>query len=262
MDVPKRGQIRVGRRIYDRNGKYKDPSFPGFTPILVLTKSTAYGSLGPYELFDEKGRNFETMYQFSKVYQRVPTAREFKSRYDRTVIWEHPEEEHVKIEQVQKEDGSVEKVYQILPAYLKWRAKGMKSVHAIRYPVGFNARSQCLFSFAEENGKIIREPLNYIEARKKIYAPEYIRLVKKRSQFSELLKRLENGENLLIIEVDGPHQESLNYYKEKYGVEDDFIENDTMLCTQKNLSIMLNDTKHSYGHGYCLADALLELNVE
>jgi hypothetical protein len=43
------------------------------------------------------------------------------------------------------------------------------------------------------------------------------------------------GENLLIIEVDGPHQEDLQYYKDKYGVSDNFIENGTMLVTKDNI---------------------------
>lgn len=53
--------IRVGRREYRKDGSYKDPSYPGFTPILVLTKSSAYGSLGPYCLKDEKGRIMENL---------------------------------------------------------------------------------------------------------------------------------------------------------------------------------------------------------
>ena len=56
--------IRVGRRIYT-NGKFTDPSYEGFTPIICLTKSTEYGSLGPYELKDEDGRIMENSYQFS-----------------------------------------------------------------------------------------------------------------------------------------------------------------------------------------------------
>ena len=31
-----------------------------------------------------------------------------------------------------------------------------------------------------------------------------------------------------------------------------------MLITPENLNIMLNDPKHPYGHGYCLAKALLQ----
>ena len=55
------GQIRVGRRKYARGG-YTDPSFPGFTPIICLTKSTAYGSLSPYVIKDEKGRIMENVW--------------------------------------------------------------------------------------------------------------------------------------------------------------------------------------------------------
>ena len=77
-----------------------------------------------------------------------------------------------------------------------------------------------------------------------------------------LKNRLINGENLLIIEVDGPHQESLDYYKEKYEVGDDFIQKNTMLANDENINIMLNDTKHPFGHGYCLAMTLLDKDIE
>ena len=82
-------------------------------------------------------------------------------------------------------------------------------------------------------------------------------MVKKEPQFIFLLNKLKAGANLLIIEVDGPHQESLPYYMEKYGAPINFIENGTMLATRENLNIMLEDEKHPYGHGYCLAIALL-----
>ena len=40
--------IRVGRCTYGRNGKRTDPTYPGFTLILVLMKShSKYGVLGP-----------------------------------------------------------------------------------------------------------------------------------------------------------------------------------------------------------------------
>ena len=68
-----------------------------------------------------------------------------------------------------------------------------------------------------------------------------------------MVQRHAAGENLLIIEVDGPHQESLEYYKETYGVGDDFIIDNTIIANQENLDLMINDTKHAYGHGYVLA---------
>jgi len=53
----------------------------------VLTKSSAYGSLGPYELRDQLGRTMEGIWQCSKVYPDVPASRQTYSRYDQTVIW-------------------------------------------------------------------------------------------------------------------------------------------------------------------------------
>lgn len=55
--------IRVGRRQYSKGGSYTDPSFPGFTPIIVLTASSEYGSLGPYVLKDSNGFNMENIYK-------------------------------------------------------------------------------------------------------------------------------------------------------------------------------------------------------
>ena len=96
------------------------------------------------------------------------------------------------------------------------------------------------------------------EARRDIYMYEYCRLVKRQPQFVELRERLRKGENLLIIEIDGPHEESLPYYQEKYGVGNDFIQQRTILASYQNLNLMLYDECHSFGHGYCLAVALRE----
>ena len=61
------------------------------------------------------------------------------------------------------------------------------------------------------------------------------------------------------INKNGPHYEGLNYYKDKYNVGDDFIQKHTMLATKENLDIMLNDSKHNFGHGFTLAGCLLDL---
>lgn len=241
------GKIRIGRCVY-KNSKRIDPTYPNHEQIIVLTKSSKYGSLGPYCLKNEKGQIMENIYQFSKVYETVPKALERYSRYDRTVIWSHPEETHLMIE-----NGK----YRITTEYINWRNKGFNCPYPVRYPVGFNYRHKCLFSMKSVNGKIDPTPLNYVESRKQIYAPLYIDLVRKEPQFKFLLDKVKKGINILIIEVDGPHQESLGYYQQKYNVNDDFIENDSMLCTKENINIMLHDTKHPFGHGYCLGLALL-----
>jgi hypothetical protein len=232
--------LRVGRRRYEK-GKYTDPKFSNFTSILCLTKSTPYGSLGPYVLADNGGRFMENLYQYSKIYKTIPATVERYSRYDPTVIWKHPAETHIDA------DGN------ITPSYWKWRTKGFNNPYPVRYPVGFKHRNECVGSIISKDDTTL---LDYITARKRIYWSLYRRMVKKQPQFAELKKRLADGENLLIIEVDGPHQESMDYYRDKYAVNGDFIVDHTVLATKKNLQLLLDDPKHPFGHGYCLAAAL------
>src|SRR5690606_619941 len=126
-----------------------------------------------------------------------------------------------------------------------------------RNPVGWKNMKTCKFSLKYDREISDDNPmLDYIEARKEIYVETYSRLVQEIPEFYELLDMLKNGQNILIIEVDGPHEESLGYYMEKYNVDSTFIEKDTILVNEKNMNIMLNDPKHPYGHGYCLAMCL------
>lgn len=241
--------IRVGRCIYDKKGVRTDPSYPGFTPIVVLMSShSEWGSLGPYNLKNEKGQIFENNWQFYRCFEKVPKTIQYYSRWSNVVTWDHPEEVHLV-------NGEPTK------AYWDWREKGMNNKYYIRYPVGFNYRHNVKFALWQ-NEKGEYEKIDYVTSRKKIYVKEYSRLVRQQLKFKELQNRLKNGENLLIIEVDGPHGESMDYYKDKYGVSDNFIVNNTMLATENNLKIMLNDPKHPYGHGYCLTMALLDKHEE
>jgi len=254
--MKKKGEVRVGRCIYQKDGKRIDPSFGGFTSIVVLTKSSAYGPLGPYVLKDDKGRIVENVWQASKVYLNVPEISCPASRYDSRVIWSHRAENHAYWDDVTK-------TCKLNANYVTWRRKLESCPDPVRYPVGYDHRHTCLFSMAEkEDGTIDTTPLTYIEARKKIYVPVYTKAAMKTSMFVNLKARIDNGESLLIIEVDGPHEEDLTHYIQNYNVSNHFIVKNTMLATEENLHIMLNDPKHPYGHGYCLAAALLDLKVE
>jgi hypothetical protein len=233
-----RGQIRVGRITTEKKKKVM-PSFPSFKPIVVMTPKSPYGKLGPYVLKNNDVL-VENEWQFSKVYPRVKAIKVPYSQWDRRIIWEHGEEVHVNTNDEPND------------AYWAWRKKGMATPDAVRYPNGHANRRSVLYSIKGDSN----QRLSYIEARKEIYLPIYINAVVKEEQFKELQKRLDNGENLLLIEVDGPHEESLTYYKDEYGVDSSFIEKNTILATEENLKIMLEDDTHSFGHGYCLAAAL------
>jgi hypothetical protein len=236
--------IRVGRCTYNKAGKRIDPTYDGFIPIVVLMLShSKYGTLGPYILKDDKNRIMENIWQFSKVYEKIPKSIQKYSRYDPKVIWSRDAETHVINDEIQ-------------PEYWAWRKAGMNNRYAVRYPVGYNYMHNCLYALAEDDPTT---KLNYVDARKKIYIPTYCTLVKEEPEFLFLKQRLKSGTNLLIIEVDGPHSESLDYYMDKYEVNNDFIEQDTMLVTRGNITVMLNDDRHAFGHGYCLAMALLNM---
>lgn len=75
--------VRVGRIV-----KNKQPLFEGFIPIVVMTKSSKYGEIGPYCLKNDKGQIMENYHQFHKIYEKVPKTVQHYSRWDRRVIWE------------------------------------------------------------------------------------------------------------------------------------------------------------------------------
>ena len=239
--------IRVGRCLYDRNGNVTYPTYENFTPVIVVMKShSKYYPLSPYFLKDSKGCIMENIWQFSKIYKTVPETTQKYSRYDQTIIWDYKTEKHIDTDS------------NILPGYWTWRKKGMNNKYPVRYPVGYKNMSKCAYAIPNHDPNL---KLDYIDARRKIYIPLYCELAKAdRTYFSKLKSRLAQGENLLIIEPDGPHQESLGYYQSKYNVEDDFIESYTMLVTEENITIIAFDDSHAFGHGYCLAMALLDMD--
>jgi hypothetical protein len=244
--------IRVGRMKFQNKGAPIIPRYDDFTKIVVLMNDyNEWSTLGPYDLVNENGVIMKNFWQFSKVYNTVPGSKQtaYKSKQDyrkrnKSVVWDHPAERHVK-------DGVLTKEHH------DWRKKGFENDYAVRYPVGFKHRSECKYALASnEDGTIdLDNKLDYVASRKKIYVNEYCRLVWLHTKFTELKNKLDSGENLLIIEVDGPHQESIDYYMKEYGVDKTFIEDDTMIVNEENIRIMLNDTKHAFGHGYCLAMA-------
>jgi len=182
----------------------------------------------------------ENIWQSSKVYESVPYTVQRASKNGR-VIWRWPAETHV-------EDG------QITAAYVKWRNALLHADYPINHPIGPRPQKP-VYYLADVADP---QPLDEIEARKQIYLPIYAKLVRADENYQILLQKIRNGTNVLIAEVDGPHQESLHYYKSKYGVNDSFISKYSMPATFENLNIMLNDAKHPFGHGYCLACVLLE----
>ena len=225
--------IKVGTILYDENYKKIFPVAEGYKRIEVMMKSTTWGELVPYVLSDNNGNIMENIWQFSKIYEVVPKTTQRYSRFNNTVIWDYPQETHVINGEITEE-------------YWVWRQRGFTNP----YPVGYSKknRASCLYSITDNGQKC-----DYIEARKQIYLPTYTRIVKKQDRFQKLKTMLNKGIKLLIVEVDGPKQNSLQYYKDTYNVDDNFIVNNTIDVTRENMNIMINDPKHAFGHGYGFA---------
>jgi hypothetical protein len=247
------GSVRVGRCIFRKSGGYDFPEFPDHDLVVVLTKTSKFGMLGPYCLRDKQGRIMENIWQFSKVYHNVPKVKVPFTVRNPKIVWKYDAETHTDAATPESKPND---------KYWKWRDAGMDNDEAVRYPVGKMAHT-CLYALDQRDVDAgIHNPLTYVQARKDIYLRVYCELARTRPEFKDLQDRLKSGKNLLITETDGPHQESLQYYQDTYHVDEHFIENHSMPVNLDNIKIMMHDTKHPFGHGYCLAAALLEIDAE
>lgn len=239
------GQIRVGRSRIER-GRTIYPKFPQFTALPVLTLNQGkYGALSPYELKNSEGQLLECIHQFSKCYKQVPAVSIPYSSRNQRIVWQWPAEVHL------------DENNQPTPEYWNWRKTGMNNPEPVRAPVGWDYLKNVQFSL--EKDEPISEtnpPLDYISARAKIYVANYLKAVIQHPLFIELWARHRRGENLLLVDIDGPHQEGLHYYQRKYGVGPDFIQEHSILATDENIQLLLNDPKYPFGHALSLGYAL------
>ena len=182
---------------------------------------------------------FENFWQGSKVFDRVFSIEVYASHFHRNnpkyLWWKYDAEEGGDI----MYDSETKEVNYEL--WTKWRDSIWSCPNAIRYPNGYSNRWRTQFSLGKGNVR-----LSYIDARKQIYVKEYSRLSRKTPEFATLLNKLRSGKNLLICEVDAPREGK----KGSYGLQKD--------VTLEYLDELMNDGSEAFGHGVCLAKALLE----
>jgi len=86
--------------------------------------------------------------------------------------------------------------------YWQWAQEGWDNKKAVRYPMGRGAKP--LYSLWE--GK----KLGYVEARKQIYAPLYIRAVRETQGYQILKELYETQETLIFRDFDGWNQGTMS----------------------------------------------------
>lgn len=93
--------------------------------------------------------------------------------------------------------------------------------------------------------------LNITQGRALIYFRTYAELVRKHPAYIKLKRRLENGENLQIAEVDGPPIDDRN------TVPFECVENGSIEVSKYVVQQWIK-SRYSFGHGICLAVCLLD----
>lgn len=214
-------------------------------------KDTNFYELSPYYLKtdgSEEQNNlggviFENFWQGSKVYPYVVPNEvypHFNLRSPQYLIWSW-----------NKHQYHIDNNGNVLPSYYLWRNSIFDCPKAIRYPNTFHLRHSCRFTLLNRNDGT-SEKLEYLEARKRIYCAEYMRLVRKTRIYQILLEMVRQDKKICIFEIDVPAKGKKGYYGSL--VDDNNIFHATSLGIEK----LLNDTSEPFGHGLCLAKALLE----
>eukprot|EP00051_Salpingoeca_urceolata_P017439 m.237485 g.237485 ORF g.237485 m.237485 type:complete len:329 (-) comp18954_c0_seq2:68-1054(-) len=210
------------------------PSLPGFTRIdvtsgscnRVLQPRDVAATFSPMAIGPVKGaRLFENYWQYGKVFQELGHLRG---------------------------DGTPEGS-SVTDKWRQFRAKGYAKAKGCRRPPeakttdvlevreGRRKFRYLIPRFAHYDGK----NMGYITSRKQVYVPEYARLVEETRVFKALRERVLAGENVMILDLDGPRDQP-------GGVE----------VTVEMLRTRINDPRYQFGHGYVAAALLAGIEPE
>jgi hypothetical protein len=113
------------------------------------------------------------------------------------------------------------------------KAKGMVPVDAIYPDIG------------------ITEGIDYVTSRKQVYVPYYYNEIISKDRFQYWRSQVAAGNDILIIDYDGPKVPHGNYYSRP-----------CLVVTLDLLVEKINDTRYPFGHGYVVAAALLGIDPD
>lgn len=226
------------------------PNFERINVLSWLPKDSKYYTLSPYflktdgheENYNTGGCIFENFWQFSKVYPHVYFAPQYPGPFQQGkaeyLVWQYPDEDHVI-------NGNI-----YWDRYYRWRYSGFLNDKPVRRPNGKHQR-ECLGHLLIKSN-FEYELLDYVTARKRLYEQEYVRLVRQTKEYSQLLNKLKQGQNICIHEIDVPSPSKKGYYGSLCDSQGYFV------ATLQNIDLLVKDTSEAFGHGLVLAKALLE----
>lgn len=150
-----------------------DKNIPeGALVVDTTSNSGDFRDLSPFVLSAPPAKRFENLWQFSKVYK--------------TQVDENGNPNH---------------------EWYKWRINGWCNDRAIRYPMGKGAKP--LYSLWLASNSRVEKRLDYIEARKIIYATEYSKSVIKTKSYAKLKTYYESQRELILLDYDAYDHQAL-----------------------------------------------------
>jgi len=167
----------------------------GGIEVDVTSNSGFWKDLSPFLLDATKygAKNFENLWQFSKVYKK----------------------------HIMAIDGFPD------ASWYKWRDAGYANPRAVRYPMGKGAKPEYLLWGDEK--------LDYVSARKKVYAPIYAELV-----------RQTQGYKVLESLYESVYKDGVSLILRDYDAYDHIV-------MRRTLKDVINDPNRKCGHGFVLA---------
>ncbi|MFS8159207.1 MAG: hypothetical protein ACMG6E_03165 [Candidatus Roizmanbacteria bacterium] len=196
MEMIARGETFPAEiRIAKQGRGISYPVVKGFEQIPAFSRGRApWKQLSPFtigpvlwDIVDEddnevpqEAESFENFWQGHKVWSKVDK----QSKKE----WSWPEENHVGNGRDRNPNA----------AWQKWHQALMKHKQAVRRP---NGKAVPLYAWWQGH------KLDIIEARKAIYIPYYQSLLREHEVYQALLKKVKKGQNIIIIEPDGPSTE-------------------------------------------------------
>ena len=205
-------------------------------------KLERFSALSPDTLKTANGQLVTNVWEFSKIYNKVPAQGQ--------TWWVHPDEVHIN-------NGVVDK------KYWAWRQKGMDFKEPVRFPAGQSNKHKFEYilrltttesdakqakSKLEYAGKFY-EIMNHSAARSKVLFPLYAEAVKKLKEYEELKARVDKGAKLIIYDP------SADLSTKKNGLKG--VVSGIMDVTKENIQELLNNKDHEFSAGFCLSLCLL-----
>lgn len=186
----RKGEIRVGRILTMQDKGRKKPITFGYLNIIIIAgPGKELGRELDSNILKYDGKILQNIWEFSKIYPQHLTVKNYN-------LLPHIKNLHEFIK----------------PEYWTWQTNGWESVKPIRYPFGIMACGDHV-GFIKKTGENI-EFLTEPEARKKIFAPIYKKLVQKTDDYKKLQEMHNNGYNLQLCDLYALNIEQKGAYGE------------------------------------------------